>query len=374
MRRHLPSGRAGCYVWLMFRRLVLASLFVLAACAGSGVAPDASPRDASSDASMEAAAADATVDGAGFDAALSDSGLTDAAMMDAATSDGSMGDAGVPCAVGGVPGVCIDVALCTGDRSPTPGLCPGPTEVQCCAPTTATACDESAMPQPNVGLVEEPGVGGCPDGMLPVGASLCVDRYEDALSLVASDGSLSPWSPYWNPGDARVRALSLPDAVPQAYINGLQAASACAEAGKRLCTDSEWLRACQGSAASTYPYGDTRMDGVCNDARAVHPAIQYFGTSASWIWSMLGNPCIDQLPDSLARTGTHPGCVSEDGPLDMMGNLHEWTSDPAGTFRGGFYVDTVLNGNGCLYRTTAHDSSHWDYSTGFRCCADRSAG
>ena len=45
-------------------------------------------------------------------------------------------------------------------------------------------------------------------------------------------------------------------------------------------------------------------------------------------------------------------------------------ADPAGTFRGGFYVDTVRNGDGCLYRTTAHDRGHWDYSTGFRCCAD----
>jgi len=33
-----------------------------------------------------------------------------------------------------------------------------------------------------------------------------------------------------------------------------------------------------------------------------------------------------------------------------MGNLEEWTSDTAGTFRGGYYVDTT--------------------STGFRCCAD----
>jgi formylglycine-generating enzyme required for sulfatase activity len=56
--------------------------------------------------------------------------------------------------------------------------------------------------------------------------------------------------------------------------------------------------------------------------------------------------------------------------LDLMGNLHEWTADPAGTFRGGFYVDTVRNGPGCLYRTTAHDVGHRDYSTGFRCCAD----
>ena len=46
------------------------------------------------------------------------------------------------------------------------------------------------------------------------------------------------------------------------------------------------------------------------------------------------------------------------------------TADPAGTFRGGFYVDTTINGPGCLYATTAHNTLHWDYSTGFRCCAN----
>ena len=53
----------------------------------------------------------------------------------------------------------------------------------------------------------------------------------------------------------------------------------------------------------------------------------------------------------------------------MMGNLHEWTADPAGTFRGGFYADTRVNGDGCGYRTTAHSAGYSDYSTGFRCCA-----
>jgi len=78
---------------------------------------------------------------------------------------------------------------------------------------------------------------------------------------------------------------------------------------------------------------------------------------------------LNQLPDGLARTGDHPACESAEGVLDLMGNLHEWTADPAGTFRGGFFDDTTINGNGCLYRTTAHDVNHWDYSTGFRCCA-----
>jgi hypothetical protein len=229
------------------------------------------------------------------------------------------------------------------------------------------SCDPDARPEPNAGLVEAPGSGGCPTGMLliPDTPPYCIDRYEAAL-VVAADGS--PWSPYFNPGTTAVRAVSLAGAVPQAYIDELQASDACAAAGKRLCTDAEWLRACRGPAGTTYPYGDTRMPGVCNDARSVNPAVEYFGTSDASIYSMLDNPCLDQLPASLDRTGANPGCVTAEGAFDMMGNLHEWTSAPAGTFRGGYYVDTVLNGNGCLYATTAHDTSHWDYSTGFRCC------
>jgi len=228
-------------------------------------------------------------------------------------------------------------------------------------------CDPDAMPEPNAGLVEEAGAGGCPPGMTLVtdAQSYCIDRYEASL-VRAADGS--PWSPYFNPGTTAVRAVSLAGAVPQAYIDGLQAAAACAAAGKRLCTDAEWLRACRGLVDNTYPYGDTRMPGVCNDARAVHPAVEYFGTSDPSIYTMLDHPCLDQLPDSLDRTGAHAGYVTAEGAFDMMGNLHEWTSDPAGTFRGGSYVDTVLNGHGCLYATTAHNTSYWDYSTGFRCC------
>ncbi len=229
----------------------------------------------------------------------------------------------------------------------------------------AWSCDPDEMVDPNGAVTEAAGQGGCPDGMIAVD-TFCVDRYEAALAL--ADGT--PWSPYFNPADRAVRAVSAAGLVPQGYVSGTQAAAACAAAGKRLCTDAEWLRACQGSAGTTYPYGDARMPGVCNDARAQHPAIEYFGTSADWIWSELGHPCINQLPASLDRAGANPGCVTEDGAFDMMGNLHEWTADPAGTFRGGFYVDTVINGDGCLYRTTAHGVSHWDYSTGFRCCAD----
>jgi len=211
---------------------------------------------------------------------------------------------------------------------------------------------------------------GCPDGMVLAG-SVCVDVFEASLVELGVDGAIvSSWSPYQNPGATRVRAVSLAGSIPQSNIDADRAEAACGEAGKRLCTDSEWLRACRGSAGLIYPYGDARMPGVCNDARAKHPAIEYFGTSDSWIWSEIDNSCINQIPAALAPTGEHPGCVSEEGLFDLMGNLHEWTADPNGTFRGGYYVDTVLNGDGCLYVTTAHNRLHSDYSTGFRCCAE----
>lgn len=274
-----------------------------------------------------------------------------------------------PCSVAGAPGLCLATSDCAAPNLSTPGRCPGDATIQCCS-DPAAACDPDIHPHPNDGLTEEPGTDNCPPGMLR-SADVCIDRFEAALVELAADGTpLGTWSPYHNPGTIRVRAVSLRDAVPQGYIDQPQAAAACAEAGKRLCSDAEWLRACQGSAGTTYPYGDTRIPGACNDARATHPAIELFGTAADWIWSELGNPCISQIPASLAITGQHPACISEDGALDLMGNLHEWTADPAGTFRGGFYVDTLLNGPGCLYATTAHDIQHWDYSTGFRCCAD----
>ena len=56
--------------------------------------------------------------------------------------------------------------------------------------------------------------------------------------------------------------------------------------------------------------------------------------------------------ETLAKTGAHEGCTNGYGVDDMVGNVHEWTDD--GSFRGGYYLDTKLNGEGCDYRTTAH--------------------
>lgn len=279
---------------------------------------------------------------------------------------------GTPCAVGQVMGTCQRITTCQqAGKTATPGLCPGSSQIQCCTTpqTNPSTCDPNQMPTPNDGLTEAPGTGGCPAGMIRV-STFCIDQYEASLIEVKNDGSTQSWSPYFNPGTRTMRAVSLKNAVPQGYITGLQAEAACQQAGKRLCTSQEWLRACQGAQPTVYPYGDTRQPGLCNDARATHPAIEYFGANDPNVWSKLGHQCINQQANTLTKTGSKTQCVTTDGAFDMMGNLHEWTSDSSGIFRGGFYADTFRNGNGCLYRTTAHNRQHWDYSTGFRCCHD----
>ncbi len=92
------------------------------------------------------------------------------------------------------------------------------------------------------------------------------------------------------------------------------------------------------------------------------------------VWSQLNDPRLGQVEGALSRTGSHDQCVNGFGAVDMVGNLHEWVkTDPNaahGTFAGGYYLDTSINGDGCQYKTGAHAHDYHDYSTGFRCCAD----
>jgi hypothetical protein len=118
---------------------------------------------------------------------------------------------------------------------------------------------------------------------------------------------------------------------------------------------------------------DTRGDGR-TAKRSVAKASARPESVAPSVWTQLNDPRLGQVEGALARTGSHEACVSGFGVFDIVGNLHEWVktdpSLPHGTFAGGYYLDTALNGDGCNYRTTAHAHDYHDYSTGFRCCAD----
>lgn len=241
--------------------------------------------------------------------------------------------------------------------------------------------DEAPDAAVDVDLAESVG-SRCPAQMVLVavpegGRSVCIDRYEAALQRVRPDGSVEPW-PFDRVADGQtVRAIVAAGIKPQAYISGTQAQAACKLAGKRLCTQPEWLAACQGPARFTYPYGNTYKKGACNEGRATHPVNDCFGPGGGVFTSKnMNDPCCVNLPNTVAPGGSFADCKSSYGVYDMHGNLHEWidatTTSGNGVFRGGFFVDAKINGAGCLYRTVAHGKSYHDYSTGFRCCADPS--
>jgi formylglycine-generating enzyme len=226
--------------------------------------------------------------------------------------------------------------------------------------------DENDRPAPMNGL--------CPANMASVDDRFCVDKYEASLVEMLPGGEERPF-PFYVPVDGhKVRAVSEKGVYPQGYISGTEAAAACKASGKRLCKPQEWKTACKGPEKLQYGYSNAKKAGACND-HGRSPIGFYFAAnvangSAFSSNKIMNDPQLNQLPGTLAETGAHESCSNGYGVYDMVGNIHEWVDDPAGTFQGGYYLDTEKNGEGCGYRTDAHEVWYHDYSTGFRCCAD----
>jgi formylglycine-generating enzyme required for sulfatase activity len=195
--------------------------------------------------------------------------------------------------------------------------------------------------------VAKPG-SACPSDMAAL-PSLCIDRYE---------------------------APNLRGQLPLYLKTAQDGETWCAARGKRLCTEDEWVRACQGPHGRHYPYGDEHRESICNDDR-------------SWVpvhWELLA-----RWPDELAYgearrlfqadpSGARTACVSAEGVYDLTGNVAEWVrrSDPVprpgyehvlkGCYWAGCYHEPHPN---CVFRNSAHPGSFRTYEAGFRCCSDR---
>lgn len=215
----------------------------------------------------------------------------------------------------------------------------------------------------------------CPPDMASVDDAYCIDKYEASLIEIMPDGREQPWSAFEAIEGHTVRAVSQHGVYPQGYVSAHQASDACRRSGKRLCKPREWKKACMGPDKTTYGYGNDNVPRRCND-HGKSPVVRIFGLGsdeahrAQWSWDKMNASALNQLPGTLAVTGDHAECTNGYGVYDMVGNLHEWVDDPAGTFQGGYYQDIHLNGDGCSYRTMAHEAWYHDYSTGFRCCSD----
>ena len=234
-----------------------------------------------------------------------------------------------------------------------------------------------AASETDAGVVDSGGTR-CPAEMIRI-ETFCVDPYEGYVVELDADGGETAHSPYLVVDGLTIRAKTARGVVPQGYISQVQATQACANAGKRLCSPTEFALACRGpDAGNWYPYGgETRIPGACNEGKGSSMPL-FFGSDPSlWTYADFNDPRLNEWDGGLFPTGSFPQCVSPYGVYDCVGNLHEWGNDPPdsyghGRFRGGFYGDAQLNGPGCLYVTSAHSVSYHDYSTGFRCCADPS--
>jgi formylglycine-generating enzyme len=239
---------------------------------------------------------------------------------------------------------------------------------------------------------------GCPAEMVSVRGQFCIDRYEAS----AVDAQERPLSPYYPPSHDELvhlygvfrgvtprrsapplplpsefslnesfeaRARSVPAVVPSGYLSGLIARRICENAGKRLCSPSEWVTACKGQNATQFPYGDHYQDGVCNVFRESHPAVVLYGDASKNHLDPRLNLAEGAAGPLLRKTGATPRCRSDwgqDAVYDMVGNLDEWVDEPSGAFQGGFYSRATREG--CESRITVHPPPYSDYSLGVRCC------
>lgn len=165
---------------------------------------------------------------------------------------------------------------------------------------------------------------------------------------------------------------------PMVLQNFYQAQLHCAARGKRVCTESEWTKACEGPDDKPFPYGYTRDPERCHgDQRWDFPdkakVLERDPAELQRLWQ--GVP-----------SGSMPDCVSDYGVFDLTGNADEFASaelhvrEPM-TVRGksfGADFDNVTTGgpwyigvrNQCRPKIRTHDESFAYYYLSWRCCAE----
>jgi formylglycine-generating enzyme required for sulfatase activity len=166
------------------------------------------------------------------------------------------------------------------------------------------------------------------------------------------------------------RAMSAPGVLPQGYMTYYSAKKSCENAGKRLCSEEEWVRACRGKRGTKHPYGENFLVGKCNIFRQIHPAYELHGNSSLGHLDPRLHLVVEGLDQPLLmETGQLSQCVSEvrEGTVfDLEGNLDEWIDDEKGVFVGGFFSRQTKEG--CEAKIEGHAPVYTDYSLGTRCC------
>jgi len=156
------------------------------------------------------------------------------------------------------------------------------------------------------------------------------------------------------------RATSTRHAVPALRVSWYEAKAACEAVGRRLCTEQEWLSACQGTLVV-----DNDSNGIFSDDLIEGSAYPYGDLHER-------ERCWDGLTGDNFRpvyTGELPGCVTGTGVYDMTGNLEEWVgaTPESAALMGGAY-DTSDDHARCTRRNASFGAGYSSPRTGFRCC------
>lgn len=130
---------------------------------------------------------------------------------------------------------------------------------------------------------------------------------------------------------------------PLAFISREDAQKTCEEAGKRLCSVTEWQVACKGKNNWKYPYGNS-----------YNPVRCYTSTTEA------------------GRSGRRPECRSWYGIYDLSGNVWEWTSTPYENRQSFYYVAggswKNQDNTGCSETKYSFYPQNKYPFVGFRCC------
>lgn len=153
---------------------------------------------------------------------------------------------------------------------------------------------------------------------------------------------------------------------PRVFVSYNNAKGVCGSFGKRLCTEEEWIFACEGEEGLPYPYGYERDTAACNiDHKWIEPNVKALQDPERRVGEL------SRLWQG-APSGSMDLCVSPFGVHDMTGNIDELTTSVRKTgyrsvLKGGYW-STVRNR--CRPSTRIHDENFAFYQEGFRCCSN----
>ncbi|MBI4702764.1 MAG: SUMF1/EgtB/PvdO family nonheme iron enzyme [Deltaproteobacteria bacterium] len=161
-----------------------------------------------------------------------------------------------------------------------------------------------------------------------------------------------------------------PGVRPMVMQNFYQAQVHCFGRGKRVCTESEWTKACEGPQDKPFPYGYRRDPAKCRGDRPYG-----FPDKTKVLERDAGE--LERLWQGVP-SGSQPECVSDYGVHDMPGNADELAASETHRLGTRSDWDNVTTGgpwyhgvrNMCRPKIYSHDESFAYYYLSWRCCAE----